>query len=68
MFRGARNQTECAFGQLKTRWKFLTKTVDLKFEFAPTVINACFLPHHYCENLACGKDQEKVQDHILRHR
>ena len=69
MPRGTRNQIECAFGRLKARWRFFKKAVDLKFEFFPTVMCACFVLHNYCENQKkCGIDEEEVQDQVLRYR
>ena len=49
MLRSARNQIECAFGRLKARWRILTRPMDLKLDDLPTVIDACFVLHNYCE-------------------
>ena len=63
MLCGPRNEMEYTSGRLKARWRFLTKTVDLKFEFVPTVIYACFVLHNYCENQKDrGIDEEEVQE------
>ena len=49
MLRSGRNPIECAFGRLKARWKILNKRINLKLEYVPTVIYACFVLHNICE-------------------
>jgi hypothetical protein len=64
MLRSARNQVECAFGRLKARWAFLTKTVDLKLESVPTVIYACFVLHNVCEQKKVTVDDQSLKEQI----
>ena len=64
MLRAARNQVECAFGRLKARWEFLTKTVDLKLESVPTVIYACFVLHNVCEQNKVTVDDKSLKEQI----
>ena len=64
MLRSARNQVEYAFGRLKARWAFLTKTVDLKLESVPTVIYACFVLHDVCEQKKVTVDDKSLKEQI----
>ena len=64
MLRAARNQVECAFGRLKARWAFLTKTVDLKLEPVPTIIYACFVLHNVCEQNKVTVDDKSLKEQI----
>ena len=54
----------CAFGRLKARWAFLTKTVDLKLEPVPTVIYACFVLHNVCEQKKVTVDDQSLKEQI----
>ena len=60
ILRSARNPVECAFGRLKCRWRFLTKPIDLKLDFLPVAIYACFVLHNFCEQNNSFVDQELV--------
>ena len=64
MLRSARNQVECAFGRLKARWAFVTKTVGLKLESVPTVIYACFVLHNVCEQNKVTVDDKSLKEQI----
>ena len=67
ILRSARNPIECAFGRLKARWSFLTSTVDLKLDFVPIAVYACFVLHNYCELNHCTIDQNLVEQQISKH-
>lgn len=41
--RGARNQTDCALGQLKERLAMVIRSTDFKLEKARILLYACFL-------------------------
>ena len=45
LLRSARNQIEC----LKARWRILLRPLDLKFEYIPDIVLACFVLHIFCE-------------------
>ena len=49
MLRSTRNQIECAFGRLKTRWRILLRLMELTFENIPDIVLACFVLHNFCE-------------------
>ena len=69
MLPSARNQVECAFDRLKSRWGFRIRKVELKFESIPSVVYSCFVLHNYCErNKNCGLDEEEVQFQIQQHQ
>ena len=61
LLRSARNPIECAFGRLKARWRVLTKPIDLKLEFVPTMIYTCFVLHNICEENKTYVDGELVK-------
>ena len=44
--RATRNQIECTFGQLKSRWKKLNIAVDEELNFAVKLVYACL--HNFC--------------------
>ena len=67
ILRSARNPIECAVGRLKARWSFLTSTVDLKLDFVPIAVYACFVLHNYCELNNCTIDQHLVEQQISKH-
>ena len=67
ILRSARNPIECAFGRLKARWAFLSSKVDLKLEFVPTAIYACFVLHNYCEMDSCAFDEDLVERQVSKH-
>ncbi|XP_057299347.1 putative nuclease HARBI1 [Hydractinia symbiolongicarpus] len=68
MLRSARNPVECAFGRLKARWGFLAKKVDLKIDFVPVAIYACFVLHNICELNKCVIDPDLVKIEIEKHK
>ena len=41
--RATRNQSECAFGRLKSRRRILNKAVDVDLNFAVKLVYACFI-------------------------
>jgi len=47
--RSARNQIECAFGRLKSRWRILNRPVDVDLNISVQMIYCCFVLHNYCE-------------------
>ena len=47
--RTTRNQIECAFGRLKSRWKILNRAADVDINFAVKLVYACFILHNFCE-------------------
>ena len=61
MLRSARNQIECAFGQLKARWQSLNRPMDLKLEDIPTIIYSCFILHNFCELNGVPINQEAFE-------
>ncbi len=63
MLRSPCNQVKCAFGCLKAKWTFLTKTVDLKLESVPTVIYAWFVLH-VCEQNKVTVDGKSLKEQI----
>ena len=67
ILRSVRNPVECAFGRLKARWSFLTSTIDLKLDFVPTAVYACFDLHNYCELNTCTSDQNLVEQQVSKH-
>ena len=64
MLRSARNQVECAFGRLKARWAFPTKTVDEKLESVPTAIYACFVLTNVCKQNKVTVDDKSLKEQI----
>ena len=69
LLRSARNQIESVFPRLKSRWRVLTKTVDLKFEVVLAVVNSCFVLYNFCESKSnSGLDEEDLEAQIMRHR
>lgn len=50
---------ECAFGRLKARFAALRQPMDINLLDLPSVINACFVLHNYCE--ACN---DTVDHHV----
>ena len=45
----ARMVIECAFGQLKGRFRLLHQDIDLSLRYLPDLICACFVLHSFCE-------------------
>ena len=68
LLRCARNPVECAFGRLKARWSILTRKMDLKLDYIPTVIYACFVLHNFCEyhNTYIDEDLVKLQIEVAK--
>ncbi|XP_065121943.2 uncharacterized protein [Paramisgurnus dabryanus] len=44
----ARMTVECAFGQLKGRWRCLLKKIEVSITRVPTIISACCVLHNLC--------------------
>lgn len=63
-----RNQIECAFGRLETRWSILTTKMDFKLEALPTIIYACFVLHNHCEkhNVNIHEDLVMTQIELMK--
>uniref|UniRef100_A0A667XSF7 Putative nuclease HARBI1 n=1 Tax=Myripristis murdjan TaxID=586833 RepID=A0A667XSF7_9TELE len=59
----ARMTIECAFGRLKSRWRCLSKQLDVDIMNVPYVITACCVLHNICEvqGDVC-EDQDAFQD------
>ena len=69
LLRSARIQIEHVFPRLKSRWRVLTKTVDLKFEVVLAVVYSCFVLYNFCESQSySGLDEEELEAQIMRHR
>ena len=67
--RTTRNQTECAFGRLKARWRILNRSVDVGLEFAVSLIYACFISHNSCEIKKVDIQHEVLQEQLeLEHQ
>ena len=66
MLRSARNQIECAFGRLKSRWRILSKTMDLDTEHVPSVVYACFVLHNFCESRGVHINPEAVTSQMAQ--
>ena len=45
----ARMVIECAFGQVKGRFRILQRNIDLSLTYLPDLICACFVLHNCCE-------------------
>jgi hypothetical protein len=54
--------------EFQSRWKFLSRNVDIKLEHVPTVVYSCFVLHNYCEYNQHGLEEQDIQAQILRHR
>uniref|UniRef100_A0A3B3H2W4 DDE Tnp4 domain-containing protein n=1 Tax=Oryzias latipes TaxID=8090 RepID=A0A3B3H2W4_ORYLA len=59
----ARMTVECAFGQLKGRWRCLAKRLDVDVSFVPTIVGACCTLHN---RLAEGRGFVDVQPSRVR--
>ena len=46
--RATRNEIECAFGRLKSRWRILNRVVGVDINFAVKLVSACFILHNFC--------------------
>ena len=69
LLRSARNQVECSFERLKTRWGFLRRMVDLELETDPIVVYCCFVFYKICKmKRNCEVDDQEVQAQIQRHK
>ena len=68
MLRSACNPIASASGRLKARWQVLTKKIDFKLEKIPTIINACFVLHDFCERhgVYINDEQVKTQLELLK--
>ena len=68
LLRGARNQIECAFGQLKARWRILTRPIDIPVKDIPNLAFACFVLHNFCKNEKVEVDSCVVEQIIQEER
>ena len=69
LLRSGRNQVECSFERLKTRWGFLRRMVDLELETDPIVVYCCFVFYNICKmKRNCEVDDQEVQAQIQRHK
>ena len=60
MLRSARNQIECAYGQLKARWPILTTSLNSNLDDILVIVYTCFVLHNYCEMNKVGIDKVSV--------
>ena len=69
--RATRNQIECAFGRLKSRWRILNRDVDVDLNFVVKVVYKCFILHNFCE---CNRaeiqydvvQEQKEREHFVQ--
>lgn len=54
----ARVVVEIAFGRLKSRWRILSKKMDIHYKFAPKVAAACCILHNVLED---NKEQVRFE-------
>ena len=59
-----RNQIECAFGRLKSRWRILNRAAGVDINFAVKLVYACFILHNFCECNRAGIQYDVVQEHM----
>ena len=64
--RATRNQIECAFGRLKSRWRILNRAVDVDLNFAAKLVYACFILHNSCECNRAETQYDFVQEQMER--
>ena len=64
MLRSARNPIECASGRLKARWQVLTRQMDPKLVKIPTLIDASFVLHNFCERHSAYINGEQVKTQL----
>ena len=58
----ARTVAENAFGRLKTRWRRLMKTNEMRLVNVPTVIAACCVLHNVCEVHGESLNERWIED------
>ncbi|XP_065651247.1 putative nuclease HARBI1 [Hydra vulgaris] len=65
MLRSARNQIECAFGRLKSRWRVLNRCIDVDLELTTPLVYTCFVLHNFCEDNEVVIHSELIQAKIV---
>ena len=68
MLRSICNPIQCAFGRLKARWRFLTRTIDLQLENFLVAIFSCFVLHNFCEMNKSYVDPDLVKKQAELHK
>ena len=66
--RKVRNQIECAFGRLKSRWRILNRSVDVDLDTAISLMYSCFVLHNFCEMHKEDLNKDLVKTTILDER
>ena len=65
VLRAVRNQIECAYGRLKTRWRILNRAIDVDLDLTVNLIYSCFVLHNFCEQYKEEVNKDLVKRTIL---